>query len=263
MRRWFALCLIPICLAGCRAPRPTLDSLGAFGNPCVPPPATGTVGYGQGYYQHPVVGSTARTLQTVPSLGSAPTQLRTSQVPQQETWNSASRPEWNSGAAYAPPRTVSPASYSASTPVLRDPNLEWIPPYASRPTRVIPATVQAPVTISPPPSLPPANLPPTLGSAVPATSYGLIPPSNAHVQYASPVRPSVVRPSGAAGCCGDPLAPTAYAVGPPIAPMGSTVTYETPYPAPAAVMYQAPVVASVPSSGYRVTDDGWQPRLRR
>jgi hypothetical protein len=255
MSRWFALAILAICFAGCRAPQQTFNPLGGigYGNPCVPPPSTGSVGYGQGYYQAPVgslYGPTARALQPVPTLGSAPSQLRTSQAP-----------SLNAGATYQPPvasPVITAANESRVGSNVNDPQLSWIPPYANDASRVAPAQYSSPPNYAAPQyTSPPASLPPTLQNNA---SVGIVPPIGqipGPPRYASPVVPSFARSS--AGCCG-PNSDLVYNSMYDSAPAGSVVTYEGAYGAPP-VAYGPPIVADTGySNGYQVADDGWKPR---
>ena len=259
MRRWFALCLISLWLAGCRAPT-NLDSLAALVIPA--------------YRHQPPVpwamdrvitrlrcscGSTARSLQTVPSLGSAPTQLRTSQAPQQESWDSATRPNLNSGARTRH-RAASRRCLPSATPgrpgpqsgmdtALREPaDTVWHWPRRRPRLRWLRQL----------------NFHRQFPAAPTVSSYGLIPPTNAPTRYASPVRPSAVRVGqGKRVVRPGPWRPTAYAMAPAAAPMGSTITYEIALHRRRHQLSIVPRWPAVPSAGYRVADDGWQPRLRR
>ncbi len=280
MSRWLALFIVALCLAGCRAPRPCLDPFAGYGNQCVPAPQTGSIGYGSGYYQAQagqLYGPSARAMHPVPTLGNAPSQLRTSQVPQL-------MPDDNTGAAYQPPRPSNTTVANLASENVQDNQLTWIAPYANGPDRAAAVQYSAPPYYSQPyrqpeyappyvqPSYPtqqldpsiasvPANRPPMLGSQ---PSVGLIPPMNqvpGTFQYSSPLIPSFARSS--AGCCG-PNPDTSYSALEP-APQGSVVTYEAPYAATYAdgygvPSYGPPLVSGTRDYGYRTADDGWQAR---
>ena len=53
MKRLAALLTLVTLMAGCRAPMPSFDVLAPYGTTRVPPPATGTMGTPDTYYQAP------------------------------------------------------------------------------------------------------------------------------------------------------------------------------------------------------------------
>ncbi|MCA9266213.1 MAG: hypothetical protein R3E01_26210 [Pirellulaceae bacterium] len=80
MARRVAVLIAILYLTGCRAPRPSYDPFAVYGPKVVPPPATGTLGQPNSYYQPPpantvpvpTVPPAGQVPLTVPSLGQYP-----------------------------------------------------------------------------------------------------------------------------------------------------------------------------------------------
>ena len=97
--RWYILAVLGLVSIGCRAPAPTLDPFAPYGARVIPPPATGSIGSTNGYYQPPPAGipgaapaTSQNPLQPVPSVATPPTTPpRTSAVPG-GNWQSTSGP---------------------------------------------------------------------------------------------------------------------------------------------------------------------------
>ena len=208
MKSWVIVALVPVLLSGCAGRNPFQQSFTPYGPQCVPPPPTGTIGYGQGYYvpqnytaSVPVGGQTTRTGQlqpvpAVPVLGSqpaSPTTPRTSAAPpnNQEDWESTKTaivPSVDLGASRAPvqPQRAMPRG------VERDNSLAWTPPFGNRAVSggVVQTSATSPYPTSPYPTSP-YNPPQPSYNTTP--SY--VAPIAATTPDYNPIRPSIVRPA--------------------------------------------------------------------
>ena len=116
--------LLPIVLvaAGCRAPTPTFDPFSVYGSKRIPPPATGTVGPGDTYYQ-PSNPNTPGTFQPAPELpASPPPSLDSGGIPGNQTSSWESRDEDNSPAETM---TVSAEEELSNDDLVEATNLVW------------------------------------------------------------------------------------------------------------------------------------------
>ncbi len=211
MRTWVSLTLISFSLAllsGCTganrsrmlAPFQPLN----YGQTCVAPPATGTIGYGQGYYQPraftaaaPQTGFSSQRgpMQPIPQLSrpNTPAQPRTSAAPPSnddwESTKSANAPTLNSSASRQPAPRVNVANHQrrADTRGLtNDNNLAWTPPFGTN-------QGYSPVSAASQRSYGRSNQPLPMQRPVQQVVPQLATYS-APVSY-NPIRPSVVRPT--------------------------------------------------------------------
>ena len=210
MRPWVPLTLVSFSLAmlsGCtganRSRLLTPFQPLNYGQTCVAPPATGTIGYGQGYYQPraftaaaPQTGFSSQRgpMQPIPQLSrpNTPAQPRTSAAPPSnddwESTKSANAPTLNSSANRQPASRVNVANNQrrADTRGLtNDNNLAWTPPFGTNQgySPVSTASQQSYANQPLPMQRPVQQVVPQLATyAAPVASY-------------NPIRPSVVRPT--------------------------------------------------------------------
>ncbi len=202
------ICMLAIGLlfAGCRANPNVFDPFTPYQTQCVPPPPTGSIGAGSGYYNG--AAPLPAAMQPVPSLSNQTLpEPRTSSLPPgatQENWESAERPGLDFGAQSLPPGSEPPFARQRPLPANLRPSktLAWGPPFQHSPSSrssyensIVQAS--APVDISPVPSQQPLVLP----------AAGTM-PTQGPPYMINPVRPAVAR---SAPCNCDPqLASEAY-----------------------------------------------------
>ncbi len=127
---WLAAILL---FAGCRANPNVFDPFTPYQTQCIPPPPTGSIGAGSGYYNGPSAAPAA--MQPVPSLSNqAPPEPRTSSLPpgaSNENWESAERPGLDFGAQSAPAASEPPFAPQRPLPANLRPSktLAWAPPF--------------------------------------------------------------------------------------------------------------------------------------
>ena len=196
MRWWFALTVLCLIGAGCRAPTPTIDPFAPYGARVIPPPATGAIGAPNGYYQPAPAGIPANgpmgpsqigptsmnPLQDVPPVANQPAAPRTSSVPNPGNWESASYGWGQSYGAYPYGQTM---PVSATAPSATTPSPVYVP-------SVAPASHNAPFNYAAPP--------------VSVVDYQQNPLAPTTVQQPLPIRPSggevvVSGPDYGPGCC--------------------------------------------------------------
>jgi hypothetical protein len=250
-----ALCL----MVGCRAPAPTFDPFAPYGPRRVPPPATGSIGESSGYYQPPAQplpaappsgASVPGPMQAIPSLGTTSIDSPRPMTEYSEgAWQSAAQ-GYLAAPATEPARVVAAGvvpSVAASGPVAAPVShqLSWTTPTTGS-GAVVPARAQV--------GLPTAAAP--LAFSSPGT-FAYVPAPVP--QYASPLRPSIVRstvPVVYYDYFGMPIGSGVPCCSPAVAQLaGPPVSYA--YPNAGFVPYsgdQGPHTESVS------VPDGWQPR---
>ena len=170
-------CLFILLHVGCRSNPNVLDPFAPYGNQCIPPPATGSLG-GSGYLQP----TAPRAVPPVGALAPPPVP-RTSSLPDNENWSTSEEP----APLANPTASNSPAPRNRPLPAALRPsrNLAWQPPGAASGSRTLTST--------------PSSI--QLASAQQAGTSVSIPtqtrpfPEGGYAAYdGRPVRPAAVRP---------------------------------------------------------------------
>lgn len=207
-KHWLWAACAVCCWTGCRSTTPQFDPFAPYGPQRIPPPATGSIGYGSSYAQPPAnafpppASNPPGGLQPVPSLtpdnNHSPPPPAVSGLPSngEENWKSAQRVPADSNALYQPagpaPRAAQPSPLQDGplTGVRRADHLAWAPPFA-RPHGGAPAP--APTYSVPLPSYPaPAA---AAVAAVPAFGAPSATFHDVRSSYEAPIRPAAVRPA--------------------------------------------------------------------
>jgi|GEM_PF-7037544 len=280
MERPLAVLFLVAGLLGCRASTPAADPFSTYGSTRIPPPATGTIGSPDPYFQPgqpgpvPPAGSSSPLLGPRPSLGTTGSQSPTAQPTSAVAWaperaeqpapallaSTSADPLPTSSPLSLPPATSSPpASQALAVPgngpsVAYNPHLTWQAPAGAissgagvggAPVGPVPVGAVQRASYEPPP-VTPGMIAPVAGytpaTALVAPAFGMPSIDASNLSAIPNVGASMTPlPSFAAAPVGNELGPTA---GPSAPPLPSAPIYFAPL-----TTTPAPIRGFAPSAG--------------